>query len=333
MMYILTGADTFSRAQELKAIKENLGTPDMLSVNTTTLIGDGIEPDYLQELCQTAPFLNPVRLILVEGLLSSFEADRKARGKSKNGDTQAKTRLQQWQQFADFVNSMPQSTVLVLIEDKISSDNPLMKLFGKTAGVKQFPSLKDQSLIKWIQSRVASSGGSIDINALRLIIDYCGNDLWVLNGEIEKLLTYNSDQKIREEDVRALTCYSRETNIFNLVDAIFEKKIDEAQKVLHRLFNEGASSSYVLGMITRQLRLIVRAKCLAPKTNKSQALDILSLSSEYALSKTLNQAKRYSYDELKKVYHMVLQTDVDIKTGKYDENLAVEVLVTELGKP
>ncbi|GAI47378.1 unnamed protein product [marine sediment metagenome] len=58
--------------------------------------------------------------------------------------------------------------------------------------------------------------------------------------------------------------------------------------------------------------------------------DKLGLTSEFALRKTLEQAGRYSLARLKEVYHRLLDADLSIKTGKYDAELALNILIAEL---
>jgi DNA polymerase III delta subunit len=56
----------------------------------------------------------------------------------------------------------------------------------------------------------------------------------------------------------------------------------------------------------------------------------LGLKSSYALDKTLNQAKLYDFEGVKRAYGRLLETDLAIKTGQYGDKLALELLVTEL---
>jgi DNA polymerase III delta subunit len=48
------------------------------------------------------------------------------------------------------------------------------------------------------------------------------------------------------------------------------------------------------------------------------------------LDKTLSQAKLYDFEGVKRAYDKLLETDLAIKTGKYSDKLALELLVTEL---
>jgi DNA polymerase-3 subunit delta len=106
-----------------------------------------------------------------------------------------------------------------------------------------------------------------------------------------------------------------------------------AQRTLHQLYQEGASPTYILAMITRQFRLIALAKELDSRLSRSQIQDRLGLSSSYGLDKTLSQAKLYDFEHIKQAYGKLLETDIAIKTGKYNEKLALELLVAELASP
>jgi DNA polymerase-3 subunit delta len=330
MIYILYGADTFSSHQELQSIKANLGDADMLAVSTSILKGADINPTELRDICQVVPFMNPFRLIIVEGLLTLFETEIKTKNSNHSSHKRGNKKLDDWGIFFDAIQFMPESTVLIFIDEKIGRNNSLLKKLSPHSKVKVFPPLKDSELYSWINNRIKSNEGTINTAAMRLLVEYSGNDLWTLNNEIEKLLAYCAEKQIREEDVMKLTCYSREANIFNLVDSIFERKIKQTHNILQRLMKEGTNASYIIAMIARQLRLIIRVKYLEDKYNKKNAMESLNLSSEYVLNKTINQADKYTTDELSEFYHRLLQADIDIKTGKYNEDVAIDLLIAEL---
>ena len=56
----------------------------------------------------------------------------------------------------------------------------------------------------------------------------------------------------------------------------------------------------------------------------------LGLTSEFAWRKTIEQAERYPLGQIKKVYHKLLEADLSIKTGKYEGELALNILIAEL---
>ena len=304
----------------------------MLEVNTSVLDGQQLRLSQLIDACSTVPFLCPCRLVIVKGLLgrleTKFGAERRtARSKAKNNSA-----LEEWTGLAEYIKQMPPTTLLVLIDGEVKAGNRLMKSLAPLAKIKSFPPLNDRSLSDWVQGRIKEGGGNISPAALKLLVGLVGADLWVMSGEIDKLLAYCSGQVITEDDVKQLTSYAREVNIFALVDAILEGRRSQAQQLLHRLLRDGASPAYILAMITRQLRLIVMAKDLGRKKSRTGILNSLEPISDFSLDKAARQAEAFTLERIKEAYHKLLETDVAIKTGKYEGDLALDLLVVELGQ-
>jgi DNA polymerase-3 subunit delta len=125
--------------------------------------------------------------------------------------------------------------------------------------------------------------------------------------------------------------YVQQANVFGMVDAIIEFKSEMAVQLLQQLLQSGSPPAYLLVMLSRQVRMIVIAKELR-KQRKPQ-IEIqnkLGLTSEFALRKTLEQASRYSLPRLREVYRQLLEADLSIKTGRYEGELALNILVAEL---
>jgi DNA polymerase-3 subunit delta len=332
LFYIFYGKDDFSLQQALEEIKNELGEKEMLAVNTSILDGQQLRLSQLTDACSAVPFLCPCRLVIVKGLLGRLETKagserRTARSKAKNNPA-----VEEWAGLPEYIKRMPPTTVLVLIDGEVKAGNRLMKSLAPLAKVKGFPQLNDRDLSDWVQGRIKEAGGKISPAALKLLVVLVGADLWVMGSEIEKLLAYSSGQVITEDNVKQLTCYAREANIFALVDAILEGRRSQAQQLLHRLLRDGASPSYILAMITRQLRLIVLAKDRGRKRSQPGISDSLETISDYSLDKAAKQAKAFSLERIKKAYDKILEADIGIKTGKYEGDLALDLLVVELGQ-
>lgn len=334
MFYILYGKDAFSRHQKLEEIKSGLGEPDMLAVNTSVLDGQPLNLNQLQDVCSAVPFLCPYRLVIVEGLLERFEPKSEGEERVTRSQSKSESGLKEWRGLADYIRQMPPTTVLALIDSDIDrrGRNPLLKSLATIAEVVSFPELKGRDLRDWVQRRVKEGGGTIASGAVTLLVDLVGGDLWAMSGEIDKLLAYSAGRPISEDDVRQIASYAREANIFALVDAILEGGRKEGQQLLYRLLQDGAAPAYILAMITRQLRLIVVAKEFGKRVFESEVRDKLERISDYGLEKALRQAKSYSLERIMRAYHQLLEADINIKTGKYDGDLAIDLLVIELSQ-
>ena len=307
----------------------DLGDPTALAINTTTLDGPQLTLDQLQSVGETVPFLAERRLVIVNGLLERFEAKSRPRRQAKtkrNSNQQDEYKL-----FGTCITQMPDSTVLVLIDGPIKSSNPLLKELSAKAEVKSFPPLKNDRLQRWIVQRVKQEEGSISAEAVNLLAKLIGSDLWSMASEINKLVLFTSGRRIEEEDVKQLVSHSQEANVFAMVDAILESRAGVAEQLLQRLLEGGAAPAYLLVMLSRQARMIVRAKELRnQRKTETEIQDKLGLASEFALRKVLEQADRYPMRQIIEVYHKLLETDLSIKTGQYNGELALNLLIADL---
>ncbi len=327
MLYILYGEDDFSLKEELNRIKESSGDKELIASSTEELSGQHLTLEQLITICDTLPFLAPKRLVIVEGLLSRFESQEKDKRAAMPKDSG-------WQSFKDYIRRMPESTVLVLIDGRLKKTNHMLGALGPVAQVKEFNPLKKDSLRAWILSRVNRQGSEISPRAASLLAELVGSNLWLLSREIEKLCVYAQGRRIEEKDVRLLVSYAQETRVFDMVDAILERKTSEAIKALHRLESEGAAIPYLLFMITRQLRMVIQAKeALRQQHSASSDQYTADIVSDYAMKKARQQAARHSMEDLKRIYRKLLESDVAIKTGRFKGDggeLALDLLVCEL---
>ena len=329
MLYILYGEDDYSRQRALDEIKSTIGDETALVTNTTVLDAPQATIDQLRSVAEAMPFLAEKRLVIIQGLLERFEARAKSGRRKKTAGVS--NRQSEHQSLADYLVTIPDSTVAVLVDGKISNKNPLLGALSAKAKVNSFPLLDKEKLNRWINNRVTDSGGSIAAPAAQLLERFVGGNLWVMASEIDKLVLFTGGKQIEADDVRQVVSYVQEGSVFNLVDAILEFRGGMAEKLAEQLLQRGASPAYLLVMLTRQLRLVVRVKELKNQRRpEAEIMGRLEMTSPFILRRTLEQASRYSLIRLKEVYHQLLETDLAIKTGKYNAGLALNILIAEL---
>ncbi len=329
MLYILVGEDDFSLTRSLEEIKQGLGDQSLLMANTTVLDGQQVTLDQLRAVVETVPFLADKRLVIIQGLLGRFEVGGKPRRRKKAAPLVGKE--PEYKPFADRLSRIPDGTVLVLVDGKIKGSNPLLKQLSPRAEVRSFPLLRDDGLRQWIRRGVVEQGASISPEAVDLLAKLVGGNLWIMTNEISKLALFALGRRIEVDDIKAVVSLAQQTSVFAVVDAILDFKAGVAEQLLEQLLERGASPAYLLVMLSRQVRMIVQARELRHQRRPEVEIqDKLGLTSEFALRKTLDQAQRYSLERLREVYNKLLETDLSIKTGRYEGGLALNLLIAEL---
>jgi len=330
LLHVLVGEDDFSIRQALGEIKKSIGDATALMTNTTILDGRQATRDQLSNACETVPFLAEKRLVIVEGLLGRFEpAGRAAKKKApRQADQTEEHKL-----FADAIKRLPPFTELVITGGDVNQRNPLLLELSSSTKVMNFPLLKGTQLSQWVQRRVAGAGGGITPQAIALLVRFVGNDLWTMAGEVDKLAQYAGGRRIEEADVKAVVSYAQEANVFAMVDAILEFRVGAAQGLLQQLFKQGNAPAQLLTMLDRQVRIIFQVKEMRGRgKTRGEIQSKLGLNSDFLLRKAWEQADKYSLDRLKEVFHKLLEADMAIKTGKMEGEIALDILVAELGQ-
>jgi DNA polymerase-3 subunit delta len=330
LLHVLTGADDFSIRQALGEIKKGIGDATALMTNTTVLDGRQVTVEQLRAAGETVPFLADKRLVIIEGLLERYEPP------GRNGRKKAprlSVRPEEIKAIADVIKHLPPFTELVIIGGDVKSGNPLLRELGAGAGVRSFPLLKGPRLGEWVEQRVTAAGGNISPQAVAVLVKFVGSDLWTMAGEVDKLTQYASGRRIEEADVRAVVSSTQEASVFAMVDAILEARVGAAQELLQQQFRQGGAPAQLLVMLSRQARIIFQVKEMRDRgKTRGEIQSKLGLMQDFVLNKAWEQANKYSLARLREVFHRLLEADLAIKTGKLDGEIALDILVTELGQ-
>jgi len=320
MFYIFHGEDTFSCAEALAEFKAKMGDPAMVDLNTTRLDGHSVDMAELIHHCDTIPFMSDRRLVVVHGLLERL---------SKQGEAEYEAAL------VNYLPTLPETTRLVFVETvELPKRHPIVELaLRHEAGfVKTFVLPQGRELERWIRRRVEAAGGSISPAALSALSIYVGSDLYQLAQEIAKLVDYTGGKRaIEEKDVQLLTPHAREGNVFEMVDALGRQDGRMAGRIYHQLLDMGEQPLMLLSMIVRQFRLMIQIKELAPRLLTPEAIARELGQNPYPVKKIMQQARNFTMPQLRGIYHRLLEADVEIKTGRTEAALALDLLIAELG--
>jgi len=237
--------------------------------------------------------------------------------------------------LAEYLPSLPETTALVCVEKReIPARNPVLKAAADAgwAYVKLFDLPKGEALVRWIRARAKADGGEITREAAQALAEV-ESDPRALGNEIAKLLTYvNFARPVEVDDVEALTPAGGEVIIFDLVDAIGQRRGPAAQRELHKLL-ETAEPLYIFTMIVRQYRLLLLARELLDDGASEAEVSKTLVQKPYPTGKFCAQARGYSLSELEQIYRRLLDYDVEIKTGQMQPEPALDTLVAALTAP
>ncbi len=220
--------------------------------------------------------------------------------------------------------------VVVYESEEVDQRLKLFKTLLKEAKCQEFELLDAKNTKAWAQKELQKNGEKINNDALDLLINYVGNNLWQLSNEIKKISAYKNNGIIQKADIELLVKPNITTDIFKTIDALAEKNKKQALTLLHKHLDAEDNPLYMLSMIGYQFRNLLVVKELSEKGLMYASIVKKSGLHPFVVKKTYFQCRQFSFEELKSIYQNIFKIDSDIKMGKIEAETALDLLVAQI---
>lgn len=162
----------------------------------------------------------------------------------------------------DYIKNPIESTVLVLWYAKIPAkiERAVADLGAKTAKILNFKKAYAQDLRKYAVSRLVSAQAAYDPKVPDILVEISGEDVEELAGMLSKLLDYAGGKRISDKDVYFALERARNSSIFDLIDAVFDRNTPVALEAFSDLVYSGESLVALNVMLLRAARIMWAAK-------------------------------------------------------------------------
>ncbi|NLI57094.1 MAG: DNA polymerase III subunit delta [Clostridium sp.] len=319
-LYVFYGEEEYLKKFYINKIEETILEDNFKSLNKVVLDGK-IEDDKIVEACETMPFFSQRKLVVVK---NSGKFSSKSGAKSKKSEDE---------DFSKYLENVPPYTCLIFYEDAIDKRLKLVKNIKNNGLLVEFQYLKQPDLVKWVIKTFKSYKKTIDINVASYLVSISEPGMTEILNEIKKLVSFLGEKEnVEISDIDKVCTKSIKSRIFDLVDAVAEKRISVALKLLNDMIILKEPLPKILFMIARQLRLILQMKVLCNEgLGKNEACAKLKMT-PYVGNKVYNQAKNFSTKKIKDAIKEAMELDLAIKTGKINDRIAAEILIYKLAE-
>jgi len=327
MIFFLYGPDTFRSRQKLKEIKEKfIKEIDKSALNIEVLDGSKLETPDFEKAVSSPPFLAKKRLVIIEDLISKNRGQKIQKEilavLDKNGLKE--TIIVFWESELDSTKTKSRSK----ISEKRSS--LLLNKLKKAEYAQEFNLLDEGGVYRFIAAEIKKRGGKIKPDALKLLADLVGNDLWQMNSEIDKLLAFSKNQEITLNEVESMVKTKLDENIFKLTDALGQKNKSLALKLISDQLRSGTAPTELLNKIIWQFKNLLLIKNFTEENGSGYPTNRLTYQlglHPFVIKKTISQVRNHDLANLKKIYHHLLTIDYKLKTSQIDPEVLFDLLV------
>lgn len=308
MIYVLYGLEEFLINEEIKKIKNdnniddyNISYYDLENIDIKDIIDDALMISLFQDK----------KMIVVENTYI-FTGIKKEKNQS----------IDYLEKYLDNIND---DTILIfkVVNEKLDSRKKIITKLNKVALVKEFNNISINETVKKMFEPY--NIGNIEINHF---LNRVGNDLYIIDNEVKKIKDYKDDDlNITKQDIDILTVKSIDTDIFHLIDNIILNKKDEALESYHEMIKQGEEPIKLIVMLANQFRLIYQVKELYKRGYREYDIANILEQKPYSIKKASEKMHKYSSEELLNYLVRLADLDINIKTGKIDKNLGLELFI------
>lgn len=308
-VYLLQGEEDLLVEQALTDLLDHLIPAQDRALNLDVLYADEMPIGDLITRADTFPFFGQCRVVVVKGADAWNAAEQ--------------------ERLATYLEQGRPPSALILVAEGLDRRRRLYTTVRRLGEVREFPRLSAREVPGWVTARAQEARTRIDPDAADALVALVGTGLRQLTMELGKLIAYAGDQnRITAKDVEAAASHLAESTIFMLVDAVGERRADRALRYLAEILREEAPP-YVLFMITRQFRMLLRTRTLLTRGNSvpviQQALGVPG----FVARRYVGQARNFPAASFPRIFQRLQEADRAVKTTG-QPRLALETLIVSL---
>lgn len=305
-IYLLYGEEAYLKRQYKEKLRNAMVLPDD-SMNCAYYEGKGINIKEIIDLAETLPFFAERRLIIMENT-----------GFFKNATPE----------LADYIKEMPETTSMIFIEEEVDKRGKLFKAVKDNGRIVELGRQDETVLTRWIAGMIKQEQKQVTEATVRFFLAKVGTDMENIQKELEKLLCYAMDRDtITVEDIEAI-CTTQITNqIFDMVNAVAEKKQRKALDYYYDLIALKEPPMRILFLLTRQFKLLLEVKAMTKRGYDRKDIAAQVGVPPFAVGKYQEQAKAFSETRLRGIIEESVDTEECVKTGRLTDMLGVELFI------
>jgi len=319
-VYLFYGDEPYLSDELQTALIDHVLLPEDRDFNLDILHGDEVTAQSAYNICQMVPMMVERRVVVIRG----FD---QIRGNKL---------------FASLAKQPNPAAVVLLICEGTPRFNAdpyhAFKKNSKVVQIAEFAPLWKNQAMKFAREYALAQGCKLEPGVVQMLIEFLGTSLALIVQEIEKLITYIGDRNprvIQKEDVVRASGQTRDINVFELQDAISQRRAIDAHRITSQLLSSASSrpgeAIRIVAILTsyfvRLWKLHEAQKRRLPRSDIVKQLGVPPT----VLNKYYDATNVWSIHDVKHAMQLLLSVDCEIKgLSKRSPQLIMTLLITQL---
>lgn len=319
-LYFLFGEEKYLVRHYTSLLQKKIVDPSFADFNLHIYDGKTADIDEISAAAEALPMMSEYSCIVIKDIpvdnLNSEEAEC----------------------FIEFISDIPETTVVIITLPTLSVNmkNPKAKkvysTLEKYGSVIEFGRFGMQQLVKLIEKGAKERNCIFAYSESSYLISLVGDDLSVINNELQKICSYKKEGQVTKEDIDAVVVKSIQARAFDLAKALVANNCDTAMDILDTLFAMKEEPINILGAIITPYVDMYRAKVYSSGGSRPEdgAKDFNYKNKEFRLTNGGRSASKYSVKQLRCFLEVLFKADTLLKSTSSDGRIVLEQTITRL---
>lgn len=314
MMYLVFGEQELMINKLIeKLVKETLG--EITDFNLITFDGYKTPLYEIVNDASTLPFMTDKKAVVVKN--SYFLT-------SENPKLEFEQSFGELEEYLDNQSS-DVTMIFTVISSKLDDKKAIVKKIKEKAKIYAVDNVNKKDLPRVVRQMFDKQDMSITNEALNEFINRCGDDMFLINNEIEKLSCYKKEIDIK--DICLMVSKKIEDNVFEMIDAIFSKKSDRAFKIYYDLKNNNSEPINLISLIASQVRFLYQVMVLKDRGYSEGNIANELSCHPYRVKVALEKVYHLNKMDLTSLLEELSDLDIKIKSGEIDRFVGFELFL------
>ncbi|MBR1416659.1 MAG: DNA polymerase III subunit delta [Bacilli bacterium] len=305
MIYFIISNSFHIIQEELNKIFKSMDDVEIIDYKDTNI-------DEIINLCGYTSLFNENKNIIVKNssFLSSKESDN----------------LEKLEKYIE--NPNPTTNIVFLFDNKVDERKKIVKLLKEKNTYIYIKPLTYKEISEKLISICKSNGYKLSESNASYITFSSLNNYDIAREELEKVFLYYSKPcEIQRDVLDNIISKSIDDNNFKFVDNVIKRDIKGAMDLIKNLKLFKVEPIMLLSLLAREYRLMLFTKYFVEKgysnINIAKELSLL----DWQTNKVVTNSYSYTFKELEDKLLDLAKLDYELKTGKIDKYLALEMFI------
>lgn len=216
--------------------------------------------------------------------------------------------------------------IFICNSEKIDTRKKIYKIINKYGKVEEV-NKNHEYVVEYIKKYLHDHNKTMDIN---YFFNKVNDNLDNIKNELEKLIMYKIDDSyISNDDIDNLVIPNIENEIFALSDCVIKKEKRRSIELYQEFMNKNYEPVYIISLLGSQFHFLYQVKRLYNLGKSNDEIASILSTHPYRVKITVQNSYLYTEKLILRTIYKLADLDKNIKLGKIDKNLALELFLME----